>query len=206
MNTAFAAGEQVIPYPENLDTKTEGASSAPEEINHKDSKYFTENDFYNMTPTKDLTLLKNYPTYQQSTEYTCGPAAGLTVLYFYGKKNFDEMSLAKRMSAKPYPVETNTADMSKFFEGIDWHVENSLNRKPFGDFDEFKNFVTDTLEQHTPIMIENVEWGGHWRVIIGYDTLGTENTLDDVLIFADPYDTGDHNQDGYAIGNAHKFF
>ena len=58
----------------------------------------------------------------------------------------------------------------------------------------------------TPIMVENVEWGGHWRVIIGYDTCGTENTLDDVLIMADSYDTSDHYQDGYAVNNAERFF
>ena len=55
-------------------------------------------------------------------------------------------------------------------------------------------------------MVENVEWGGHWRVIIGYDDLGTGSTLDDVLIMADPYDTCDHNQDGYAANNGEKFY
>ena len=57
-----------------------------------------------------------------------------------------------------------------------------------------------------PIMVENVEWGGHWRVIIGYDTMGTNNTLDDVLILVDPYDTCDHKQDGYVVNNGEKFF
>jgi hypothetical protein len=36
------------------------------------------------------------------------------------------------------------------------------------------------------------DWGGHWQVIIGYDTMGTEVEQDDVLIVADPYDTTDH--------------
>ena len=51
-----------------------------------------------------------------------------------------------------------------------------------------------------------MEWGGHWRVIIGYDTMGTETTLDDTLILADPYDTCDHKQDGYVVQNGEKFF
>ena len=55
-------------------------------------------------------------------------------------------------------------------------------------------------------MVENVEWGGHWRVIIGYDSMGTESPLDDMLMFADPYDTCDHRQDGYTTQNAEKFF
>ncbi|MBQ5846103.1 MAG: hypothetical protein IIW64_05615, partial [Selenomonadaceae bacterium] len=39
---------QVIPYPEGLDIKSEGASAAPPEINHQPSRYFTALDYYNM--------------------------------------------------------------------------------------------------------------------------------------------------------------
>ena len=87
INTAFA---ETIPYPKDLVIKPdEGAVSAPAEINHNDSMYFSENDFYNMTSTADRIILKNYPTYQQTTEYTCGPASALTVLYFFGEKHYD---------------------------------------------------------------------------------------------------------------------
>ena len=51
-----------------------------------------------------------------------------------------------------------------------------------------------------------MDWGGHWRVIIGYDTMGTEHKSDDVLIVADPFDTTDHLQDGYGIVPAERFF
>ena len=34
----------------------------------------------------------------------------------------------------------------------------------------------------------------------------TSSTLDDVLIMADPYDTCDHKQDGYAVNNGEKFY
>ena len=50
-----------------------------------------------------------------------------------------------------------------------------------------------------PILIGWNEFGGHWQVVIGYDDLGTDETQDDVLILADPYDTTDHNQDGYYL-------
>ena len=56
-------------------------------------------------------------------------------------------------------------------------------------------------------MGENVDWGGHWRVIIGYDTMGTDDiTSSDVLILADPYDTADHLEDGYLVVPAEIFF
>lgn len=200
-----SASTEKIPYPKNLDTTTEGASAAPPEINHKNSIYFTENDFYNMSSTADRIILKNYRTYQQTTEYTCGPAAALTVLYYFGEKNFDEMTLAKEMKTKPFKG-TTTKNMANFFEKIGWEVESSLHHKKIETYDDFKNFIMKNLYAGTPIIVENVEWGGHWRVIIGYDTLGTEDNLDDVLIMAEPYDTSDHNQDGYAINNGWRFF
>ena len=46
-------------------------------------------------------------------------------------------------------------------------------------------------------MMDWVDWAGHWQVLIGIDTCGTDNPYDDVLIFADPYDVTDHKQDGY---------
>ena len=62
------------------------------------------------------------------------------------------------------------------------------------------------LKAGTPVMVAWNDWGGHWQVVIGYDTLGTETTQDDVLIVADPYDTTDHNQDGYTVYGAERFY
>ena len=36
--------------------------------------------------------------------------------------------------------------------------------------------------------------------------MGTETLADDVIIVADPYDTTDHNQDGYGVYPAERFF
>ena len=201
-----AQQDRVIPYPPGLDTSKEGASSAPAEINHKDSIYFAMPDFYSLPSTKNRTLLPRYRTYQQSTEYTCGPAAALTVLFHYGNYDYDEMSLAKGMKTQGYPIGTNPRNMVKFFQGIGWQTESSLDSPPFGNYGSFQEFVLKHLRQGTPIMVENVEWGGHWRVIIGYDTMGTKSTLDDVLILADSYDTCDHWMDGYTVANGEKFF
>ena len=67
------------------------------------------------------------------------------------------------------------------------------------------DFIQQTLKEGNPIAIGWNDWGGHWQVIIGYDTMGTETTQDDVIIVADPYDTTDHNQDGYGIYSAERF-
>ena len=51
-----------------------------------------------------------------------------------------------------------------------------------------------------------VDWAGHWQVIIGIDTCGSDTPYDDVLIFADPYDITDHYQDGYYIFPFSRFY
>ena len=66
--------------------------------------------------------------------------------------------------------------------------------------------IQDYLKKGIPVMVAWNDWGGHWQVIIGYDTMGTETTQDDVLIVADSYDTTDHNQDGYGIYPAERFY
>ncbi len=61
------------------------------------------------------------------------------------------------------------------------------------------------LAEGKPVMVCWNDWGGHWQVIIGYDTMGTETQQDDVFIVADPYDTTDHCQDGYGVLMAERF-
>lgn len=198
---------KVIPYPAGTDTKTEGASSAPGNINHEYSIYFdTMTDYFELKSNVRRIILPHYPTYQQTRENTCGPAAALTVLYYYGNTDYTEAKLAVEMKTQPYPIGTNPKDMLAFFEKLGWKTDSSLTHQPFEDYDSFQNFVIENLKNNVPIMVENVEWGGHWRVIIGYDDLGTSSTLDDVLIMADPYDTCDHKQDGYAVNNGEKFY
>ena len=207
--SSFAAAEpvKIIPYPAGTDTQTEGASSAPKNINHKYSIYFdTMTDYFELQSNERRIILSHYPTYQQTKENTCGPAAALTVLYYYGNTDYTESSLAVEMKTQPYPIGTNPKDMLAFFERLDWTTDSSLTHKKFEDYDSFKNFVVENLKLGIPIMVENVEWGGHWRVIIGYDDLGTGSTLDDVLIMVDPYDTCDHKQDGYTVNNGEKFY
>ena len=206
-STAYSEALRVIPYPEGTDTQSEGASSAPKDINHKPSAYFnTSTDFFTLKSKGTLTILNHYPTYQQTKENTCGPAAALTVLYYFGVHDYDEASLSREMKTQPYPIGTNPKDMLAFFVRLGWKTDSNLTHSRFDEYDNFKEFVLKNLREGTPIMVENVYWGGHWRVIIGYDDIGTESTLDDVLILADPYDTCDHNQDGYGVENGEMFY
>jgi len=181
-----------------------GAAVAPAEINHTDSIYFAQTDFSSMKTTGDRIFLENYPTYQQKSDFSCGPACALTVLNYFGNMDYDEAILRKKMGTKP-KIGTSLSKMVKFFAEIGWEVESSLNFEPMTE-KSFQEFVIKNLSEEKPIMVENVEYGGHWRVIIGYDGMGTENFYDDVLIFADPFDTSDHAQDGYAVESFDRFY
>ncbi len=182
-----------------------GAASAPANINHVDSIYFTQTNFYELTSANGRIVLTHYPPALQTTEYSCGPVAALTVLHWFGNFDFDEMSLVREMKTDTHNG-TSRSKMEKFFREIGWEVHNNSDTPHFDDIADFQKFVLKNLSEGTPIMVENVEYGGHWRVIVGCDTLGTENLYDDVLIFADSYDTSDHKSDGFTVGSLDRFF
>lgn len=208
---------QAIPYPHNYDTTSSGASSAQFLGDVKNSPYFKAPDYYNLkSNNKGLTILNKYKTYQQTTEFTCGGAAALTVLHHYGNDKFDELQISKLMGTNyarnaSNELGTSTKQMVDFFKSIGWRVDSSLERADkdgvsFANIEDFTKFVQENLKNNRPVMVENMYWGGHWRVIIGYDTMNTPQLHDDVLIFMDSYDTQDHKQDGYGVQTLAGFY
>jgi hypothetical protein len=183
-------------------------------VEQSKSPYFLQIDIFNLKPTETLTILSNFKTYQQTTEYTCGPATALMVLNHFGETSYNELQIAQIMGSSVGLEDdgTSTDKMVKFFKTIDWDVTSSLTKGNLGEgctFDDpikFKDWVIDNLKNNIPIMVEWIDWGGHWHAIIGYDTMGTDSIADDVIIFADSYDTTDHVQDGYYIFSAQRFF
>ncbi|MHC1707707.1 MAG: C39 family peptidase [Bacteroidales bacterium] len=135
-------------------------------------------------------------SYQQTTEYTCGPAAVLSLLKFYGK-NGDEMTIAQEMGTSNL-TGTTPQQMTQWLNShnfiASWHEEGSLE------------MLQANIENNIPTLVEWSDWGGHWVVVIGYDTRGTTDPMDDVVIFADPYDRHDDHNDGYTWFNAQRFY
>lgn len=197
-------------------TTDEGAASVDRQFDHKHSPYFQHPDFYHMKSTKTLTLLSHFRTLQQSSEWSCGPCAALMALDWYGKAStYTEESLAAfrhqpadvHVAAFPdgYPG-TTLKQMEEIFQKVGgFTYEDTLTYAKEG-----KTLTPEIIKQELkaghPILVCWIDWGGHWQVIIGYDTMGTESPLDDILIVADSYDVTDHNQDGYGIYPASRFF
>ena len=81
-------------------------------------------------------------------------------------------------------------------------VPAGTNGVSFPTYESFLNFLKETLSKDQPFAIAWRPNGGHWTVIIGYDTCGTDYLYDDVIIMADSGDTWDHYQEGYNVNPA----
>ena len=201
--------KHTIPYPDGYDITSTGASCYDGCDDHFDSPYFKILDVYNMTSTDTLTVIPKFETYQQTTEYTCGSATVLMVLNHYGVSDYDELTIAEK-SCTSDETGIDPQGLVKFFDEIGWNVQSSVDTNggyTFEDPADFQSWVTENLKAETPVMVDWLDWAGHWQAIIGYDTMGTEDNFgDDVIILADPYDTSDQYQDGYYIFSAERFY
>ena len=175
-------------------------------LDHMDSRYYKINDYYNMESGNGLHILSHFQTYQQSTPYSCGSIAALMVLNRYGNHDYSEMEIC-RLAGTDTAKGTGVEGLVSFFNSLGWettyHADSALR---FQSMEECEDFFISTIDSGTPILINWVDWVGHWQVLIGLDTCGTDDVLDDVLIMADPCDITDHYQDGYYIVPMGRFF
>jgi len=135
-------------------------------------------------------------SYQQTTEYTCGPSAVLSLIKYFGKDG-DEMTIAGEMGTSTLTgttPEQMTAWLNSHDFNATWDEEGTLE------------MLRQNLNSNIPTLVEWSDWGGHWVLVIGYDTRNTEDLMDDVIIFADPYDRHDDNPDGFTWFNAERFY
>jgi hypothetical protein len=128
------------------------------------------------------------------------------VLNWYGAKRYHELAVGQLIESHPTKGST-VENIADFFDLIGWEVEHHASHDlKFDTLENFEASVIDYIDRGIPIMVDWVDWAGHWQVIIGIDTCGTDTPYDDVLIFADPYDITDHYQDGYYIFPLSRFY
>ena len=197
-----------LAYRDELDPEA-GADAVERQGDHPDSPYFSTVDFYNVESTETLTILPHFQTMQQTSEWSCGVVSALLVFNYYDQLGEQtERTLAELRSNGLTPEATDMESMIAIFNQVGgFDLESSLDYPadqletafPLERFEAL-------LKEGTPVMVAWNDWGGHWQVVIGYDNMGTETTQDDVLIVADPYDTTDHNQDGYTVYGAERFY
>ena len=184
-----------IPYPSGI--VLDGAAGLERQFDVPDSKYYPALDFYNMKSGGSLTILENFKTFQQTTEVTCGPACIVMLLEYYGMyggQGDREMYELRENKERP---ESMLKDLILMLESFgDWEITSTYDWD--GPAEPPEDLILNSLREGKPVIFGDDDWGGHWKIIIGYDDMGggPENA---VWIVADPYDTTDHNQDGYGV-------
>ncbi len=196
-----ACGEsRTIPYLST--TELGGAAAYQRENDIAQSPYYPHVDWFEARSSGTLTILSGVRTYQQTTEATCGPASALIVYDYLGGDTGALDDVALSQLCQDAPGATTLAMLRDIFQALGWRCESGRALEPVA--------LTPALlyryvDAGFPVIVGWLEWGGHWSVLIGYDTMGTDDYADDVLIMADPYDTYDHWQDGYVTVSADLF-
>lgn len=200
--------EHTIPYPEKYGNcpALDGASSFGGMADHSQSRYYVANDYFCMKSDRTLHILSKFQTYQQTTEYTCGAASVLMVLNWFGQKQYHEKAVAGLLETH-CSRGSSVESVVDLFDVLGWKVDfHASTERRFQSIEAAEKAIIDYIDRGIPIMVDWVDWAGHWQVLIGIDTCGTDTPYDDVLIFADPYDVTDHKQDGYYTYPLGRFF
>ena len=199
------SNEMKMEYRTNFDDY--GASAVERNGDHAASPYFYSMDFFNAEPTDSLFILPHFQTIQQTSWWSCGVSATEMVLNYFGARgDWDEESLSElREDHADQHIGTCLDQIIDMFEAVGgFELETTYDY--IDDLDAVNMaFIREHIQAGIPILVGWNDWGGHWQVIIGYDTMGTEYEGDDVIIVADSFDTTDHNQDGYGVYGAERF-
>lgn len=210
------AEKSVIPFSRitAVNGEIHGAAQYYRRFDVPSSPYSPAHDFYHSSPTKTLIKLKQFKTYQQTDDYNCGAAVALMALHWLGVVNVSENQLYHETVSSPAVHDCGPSPevLAKVFTSRGFSVETSLSRAnadgvSFQTPEALSEYLIQQINAQSIILVASLAWGsGHWSVIVGYDTMGTEDIGDDRLIFADPYDTSDHCQDGYVTKDFDRFF
>lgn len=189
----------------------------------KSDYYTVNNDFYEMTSTEERVIFPHFSSYQQTMQDSSGLACLLMLLHYMGedvKTTYNELALVKRYEevngTTVYGNGTTAAGLIALVNDLNL----GYTAEDVGVVPESKNgtktFLQNCIKEGKFVFVRYQSPVGYgWKIVIGYDTLGTvRNTRteeytdafgDDVLIFAEPYDGFDHRQDGYATERVQDF-
>jgi hypothetical protein len=164
-----------------------------------------------LSASRSADFIPGLKAYQQTTDYTCGPAVLLSLARFYGLPDIDEnaeteMRIAQESGTRDF---NSTQPGTKPQEMADWLEKNGfsvqIEFEDKGDGTALER-LKDNIKNGTPTLVEWIDLGGHWAIAVGYDRCNASDPWDDVLILADPYDRYDDDCDGYTFVNANRFY
>ncbi len=178
---------------------------------NKTIAWFPKIDTALLSSSKNVDFIPNLTAYQQTTDYTCGPAALLSLAKFYRCHGIEDNAKTELQIAQ----ESGTRDLNSSQPGtkpqemVAWLEKNGFDVKlefeDKGDGTALER-LRDNILQGIPTLVEWIDLSGHWAIAVGYDYRNVSDPWDDVLILADPYDRYDDNCDGYSSVNANRFY
>jgi len=164
--------------------------------------YYTGIDFDTLKSNDHLTVIPLKSFRQQVTNYSCGSAAAMTVLSYYGmpasNTDLEEERIAREMNPTvSEKTGINPEQVAAWFTRQGWNAMWGTGGS--------REMLRNNLKNGIPTIVEWMDWGGHWVVVVGYDTRGTETIWDDVIIFTDSVDCHDDRVDGITYTNYGEF-
>jgi len=189
------------------------------------SAYYTiNNDYYNMSSTTERIIFPKFKSYQQTMQDSSGLACILMILNYMGKdtqNTFTELELVKKYeeinNTTVYGNGTTEEGLVNLVNnlGVGFTATNT-GSTPSSTTDTKKFFANAIKDGKFVLVRYQSPVGNGWKLVVGYDTQGNiQSTLtgeysdhygDDVVIFAEPFDGGDHCQDGFATERAQDFY
>lgn len=188
------------------------------EYDDPDSVYYRINDYYNMTSTKERTVIPHFAPYQQTMKDSGGLACALMIMNHSGDdvyETYTEEKLVKLYEdlndTTVYGNGTTVEGLNKLFNELGYATRTTDYVQQGSSTNEYIAHFTSWLKSHLDagrfVMVrfqDNVEFG--WHVIFGMDNMGSDYVRSTVLMMADPMDNWDHYQDGYSIQAAGRFY
>jgi hypothetical protein len=148
-----------------------------------DKSYYLQYSGYHVpNPPKHL-VLYNVSSYQQTTNYTCGPSVVMTLLQHYGKLNMSQMTqeTEMRIAREMHTTVLGTSQQDM----VDWLRKNGF-RVAYGQ-NVTLNMLIDNLDRGIPTIIAWNDLNEHSMLVIGYHAEGETPTGNkDVIFVADP--------------------
>jgi hypothetical protein len=154
-------------------------------------KYTEQSNDLNMSKNH---ILLNVYSYQQTTNYTCVPAAVMSLMHYYGKLGAQDMNQATE--------ERIASEMGTSIEGtsqprtVTWLQKHGFTVK-YGQEVSVDQLIANLRKGIPTIVIWN-DWSGHAMLLAGYSVKGAmPDETKDVLFFADP------STSSYVVENGH---
>ncbi len=167
----------------------------------------TENQakhFFHLSNQHTTTFL-NIKGYQQTTDYTCGPAIVMSLLRYYGKLSESQMNQKMEMCIAK-EMGTTKSEGTNEDQLVCWLNNHGFRAKAC--YNGSLQMLRTKLTEGTPVLVDWIDWGGHWVAVAGYDSSPNTNNLDHATIFfadsAAHFD-GMKTRDGITFINADRF-